>query len=184
MFQVSRNSVTTSSAFGAAQQAGVDEEADELVADRLVQQRGADRRIDTAGEAADRSTASLACPSAWSGATRVDHLGTEHRAIEAPLVVGDDGEGRTLADRDDPETRRQCLDAVAVAHPHLFLASLGPEIGEEYAFARHFDEGAAEFTMVWVATAPPSCAHIACYLYLIGRLKIGHFALGSITGLP
>src|SRR5207245_9911223 len=79
---------------------------------------------------------------------RVDHLGVEHRAVEAPLVVGHDGEGRALADRDDPEARRQRLDAVAMAHPHLLLASPGPEIGEECAFARHLDEGAAELAMV------------------------------------
>ena len=40
-------------AFVPAQQAGVDEHAGQLVADRLVQQRGDDRRIDAAGQPED-----------------------------------------------------------------------------------------------------------------------------------
>ena len=45
-------------------------------------------------------------------------------AVEAPRVVGDGGEGRALADRDDLETRRQPGHPVAMAHPDLLAALL------------------------------------------------------------
>ena len=64
-------------ALARAHQAVVDEDAGELVADRLVDQHRRDRRIDAAGEAADHPA--LADP----GADRLARLGAErgHRPV-------------------------------------------------------------------------------------------------------
>ncbi len=50
---------------------------------------------------------------------RVDHLGVELGAVEPALFVGDDREGRAVADGDDLEAGRKSGDLVAVAHPDL-----------------------------------------------------------------
>src|SRR3546814_8935193 len=44
---------------------------------------------------------------------------SEFRAIIAAFVIGDQREGRAVADRDDAKTGSESGDAVAVAHPHL-----------------------------------------------------------------
>ena len=79
---------------------------------------------------------------------RVHHFGMELHAVEAPLVVGDRGERRALAHRNDAKPRRQGLDPVAVAHPHLLAGTLGPQPGEQRAVIGDLDEGAAELAMV------------------------------------
>ena len=116
--------VTTSSASPSAQQAGIDEDAGELLAHRLVQQHRRDRGIDAAREAADDAALAdlrrdardrLAAegrhgPIAAAARDavgevlqqrralrRVHDLGMELHAVEAARVVGDGGEGRALA---------------------------------------------------------------------------------------
>ena len=66
-------------------------------------------------------------------ARRVHHFGMELHAVEAALIVGDGGEGRAVADRDDAKARRQGHDAVAMAHPHLLARALLPQPVEERA---------------------------------------------------
>src|SRR5579862_4025660 len=78
----------------------------------------------------------------------------EHRAVEAALVVGDHGERRAFAHRDDAKAGRQHLDPVAMAHPHLLAAALGPKAVEERALAGDLDEGAAEFAMIGARDPP------------------------------
>ena len=142
---------------------------------RLVQQHRRDRRIDAARQAAnDAALADLAAqprdrvvaegrhaPIAAAARDlvreilderralrRVHDLGMEHQAIEFAAIVGDGGEGRALAGRDDAKAGRRLGDAVAMAHPHLLARALGPEALEEGALADHVDEGAAELAMV------------------------------------
>ena len=74
--------------------------------------------------------------------------GWNSSAVEAPRIVGDGGERRTLADRHHAEARRQARHAVAVAHPDLLAPALAPDAVEQRAVIGHVDEGAAEFAMV------------------------------------
>ena len=129
-----------------AQQAVIDEDAGELVADRLVDQHRGDRRIDAAGQAADHPPVAHLRADARDlrvakaghrpvaaadrhvvgeiaqqlrAVRRVHHLGVEHHAVEPARVVGEGGERRALAHADHAEAGRQAGHAVAVAHPHL-----------------------------------------------------------------
>ena len=113
-------------------QPGVDEDAGELVADRLMQQHGDDGGIDAARKAendpaladllADLSDRGLAegghGPVALAAgdmarevvqklpaARRMHDFGMELDAIELPLVVGDGGKRRAVAGADDAEVR-------------------------------------------------------------------------------
>ena len=70
-------------ALAGAHQAVVDEDAGELVADRLVDQHRRDRRIDAAGEAANHP------PLADLGADRFARLGAERRHRPVALQPGD-----------------------------------------------------------------------------------------------
>src|SRR6516225_1703498 len=135
-----------------AQQAGVDKDAGQLVADRLVQQHRRDGGIDPAREAADDiSIADLTtnfvvrlgakprhCPVAAAARNLMSevaqqlgalggmcHLGMKKGAVKAPVVVSDRGIGCGLARGDRTETRRQRVDPVAMAHPHLLAPPLG-----------------------------------------------------------
>jgi hypothetical protein len=56
----------------------------------------------------------------------VHDFGVEQHAINAALVIGDRGEGRTVARRDRAEAGRQRIDLVAVAHPHLLARAFWP----------------------------------------------------------
>ncbi len=127
-----------------AQQAVIDEDAGERVADGLVQQDGGDGGIDAAGQAADhlraahlladardlgisegrhRPGAAAArdavheVPQHGRAARRMHDFGMELHAIEAPPLVGDGGVGRIAAGGDGREAFRQGRDAVAMAHP-------------------------------------------------------------------
>ena len=139
-----------------AHQAGVDEDAGELVADRLVDQDGRDRRIDAAGEAADDLR--LADPGADrrdglvlvgghrpvageagevgevlqdpGAVDRVVHLGVEHHGVEVAARVGGDREGGARRGADHREAGGELGHPVAVAHPDL-LAAGGEEAGEQ-----------------------------------------------------
>ena len=130
-----------------AQQAGIDKDAGQLVADRLVQQRRGDRGIDPARQPADdpavadpvadlrrsrRARNSRHRPVAaaardlvgeiaqqFRALRRVRHLGVKQKAVKPPLVIGDRGIGCGVAGGHRAEAGWQRLDLVAVAHPHL-----------------------------------------------------------------
>ena len=135
------------------QQAGVDENAGQLIADRLVQQHRRDCGIDATREAAhdlavpdqpadfvDRLRSELCHrPVATAagdlmgevaqqlGALGCVHdLGMEQHAVKPAAVVGDGGIGRRFARRHRPEAGRQSVDPVAVAHPHLLAPTPRP----------------------------------------------------------
>ena len=157
------------------EQAGVDEHAGELVADRLMQQQGGDRGIDAPGQAADHPAAAHLVADAHGcrlperghrpvamaagdparevleqglAARRVHDFGMELHAVDAPGVVGDRGERRGVRRRDHAKPGRQSYDLVAVAHPHL-LARAGLEHAfEQRAVPLHVDEGAAELAVM------------------------------------
>ena len=93
---------------------------------------------------------------------RVRDLGMKQRAVKPPLVVGDRGKGRALARGDRAETRRQRVDPVAMAHPHLLARALRPQPVEQQAVVEDVDKGAAEFLMLAQATRPPNSSHIVC----------------------
>ena len=136
----------------------VDEDAGQLVADRLVDQHRRDRAVDAAGKAADHpAVADLLAdlgdlggaelghrPVAGEAADvadeigeqlaavgRVDDLGVEHQAVEAPLLVGGDRVGRAFGLGDDAEALGQRLDPVAMAHPHLVALARRPQAVEQ-----------------------------------------------------
>ena len=79
---------------------------------------------------------------------RVGDLGVEHGAVEAALVVGDDGEGRALAARHGAEAGGKAGDPVAVAHPDLLARAGRPDVLGYGALAGDIDEGAAEFAVL------------------------------------
>src|SRR3546814_2375103 len=58
---------------------------------------------------------------------------SEFRAIIAAFVIGDQREGRAVADRDDAKTGSESGDAVAVAHPHLMALADVPQPVEQHA---------------------------------------------------
>ena len=124
----------------------VDEDAGQLVADRLVDQHRRDRAVDPARQAADdpagadllanlgdlggpelghRPVAGEAADVADeigeqpAAVRRVHHFGMEHQAEEAPRLVGGDGIRRAFGLGDDLEAVGKRLDPVAVAHPDL-----------------------------------------------------------------
>ena len=135
-----------------AQQAVVDEDAGELVADRLVDQHRRHRGIDAAGQPADdaavadlrrgcaRSRSSGRRP--WSSrrpardlvhevgeqlaaARRVHDLRVELHAVEPARLVGDRRERRALETATTRKPGGSRVDAVAVAHPDLSRAPFG-----------------------------------------------------------
>ncbi len=156
-------------------QAVVDEDAGQLVADRLVDQHRRDRRIDPAGEAADDATpADLSAdppnlllaegghrPVALEAGDlvqevgdqsrsirRMDDLGMEHGRVVAALLVRGDGVRRILRDGVDPEAFGQPRHPVAVAHPHRIAAALLPNAFEERTRFDDLDLGSAKFGRV------------------------------------
>ena len=155
-----------------AHQAVIDEDAGQLVADRLMDQHRRHRAVDAARKAADhlaganlladlgdlgraefghRPVAREAADMAGEigdelGAIRgVDHLGVELHAVEALFIVRDDREGRARRGGDDAEPGGERGDLVAVAHPHLMRFAFGPEAVEQRATFAHLDECPAEF---------------------------------------
>jgi hypothetical protein len=153
-------------------QAVIDEDAGQLVADRLVDQHRGDRRIDPAGQAADhrplptcaRISAILVArnsamvqsplqPQTWRTKLAIS---LRHRAcaplrggtgaVEAARLVGDHGEGRAVAGGDDAEAGGKLGHLVAVAHPHLMPLADIPQAIEQYARLGDGEEGAAEFS--------------------------------------
>ena len=157
------------------QQAGVDKDAGQLVADRLVQQNRSDRGIDPAGKTAHHVTPSdltadlvdrvvaeqrhrpvAAAPGnlvreiaeQMRALRRVHDLGVEQHAVKPTGIVGDRGVRRSLAGCNRPETQRQRVDPVAMTHPYLLAPALRPQPFEKPAFPDDVDKGAAEFLML------------------------------------
>ena len=153
----------------------IDEHAGQLVADRFVQKHRGDGAVDPARQPADhpaladlladlgdlgvaesahRPVARAAADvpreigEQFAAVGRVHDLGVEHHRIAARILVGGDGEGRAFGRRDHLEPRRQGLDPVAVAHPHLVLFADLPQPVEQGARRNHLDEGAAELLLV------------------------------------
>ena len=78
---------------------------------------------------------------------RVDDLGVELRSVIAAFVIGDQREGRAIADRDNTKTGGKFGHLVAVAHPHLMSLTNFPQSVEQHAWFGDGQEGAAEFTV-------------------------------------
>ena len=158
-----------------AQHPGVDKDAGQLVADRLVQQRRRDRRIDAARQAQhDVAVTDLAAdavedlrvkhrhrPVAAAAGNlvgevaqqfrplrRVRDLGVKQRAVKTPAVVGDRGKGGGFAGGDRAKSGRQRIDLVAMAHPHLRALALGPQPVEQQAVVENVDKRAAELLVL------------------------------------
>ena len=156
-------------------QAVVDEDAGELVADRLVDQDSGHRRVDAARKRtdhlavadllADRFNRMVAIgphrPVAldagdvvdeicqqFRAVGRVHHLGVELHGVEVAALVGDRREGRARRRADDPEALGDCGDTIAVAHPDLMARALGPDAIEQRALFLDFEKGAAKFAVV------------------------------------
>ena len=152
-------------AFVEAQQPVVDEDAGQPVADRLVDQRRGDARVDAAREAEDdlvvadlladprhRLVDVVAHHPVGLGAAdledeavqqlpalqRVRHLGMELDAVEAALLVGHAGDRAARRRRHQREAGRQRRDLVAVAHPDLehAVAFAGREVLDRLEQAR------------------------------------------------
>ena len=133
-------------AFVEPQQAVVDEDAGQAIADGAVQQRRHHGGVDTARQREQDPVA--AEPAAHPRDAVVDdrarrparpatadvvhepaqdaralpgmgHLGMELHAVEAAPFVGDAGDGRAVGGCDAREPGRQRAHAVAVAHPHV-----------------------------------------------------------------
>src|SRR2546425_1011671 len=127
-----------------AQEAVVDEDAGELLADGAVDERRGDRGIDAAGETEDHlvaahlafyfldrfryivrhapvaaAVADLAheAPEDLRALARVRHFGVELHRIEAPRLIGHAGDRAGVGRSHELEARGQRDDLVAVAHP-------------------------------------------------------------------
>ncbi len=158
-----------------AQKPVIDENARELIADRLMDQYGGNRGIDPARQPADHPTfadsrtdaldrltpegrhrpvAAATCDAMGEileerAALRgVNDLGVKLNAIKAARVIGDRREGRAVAGGDGAKPRRQRHHPIAVAHPHLLARTLGPQPLEQLAVVDHDDERAAKFAVI------------------------------------
>jgi hypothetical protein len=136
-----------------AHEAVIDENACQLLADRLVDEDSGDGAVDAAGQSADNAAgADLSLdlgdlrgakfghrPVAAKAADMADEVGEEFGAIgrvqdfrvkldavEASLVMHGGGKGRSGGLRDDAEALRQTLDPVAMAHPDLVALAWRP----------------------------------------------------------
>ena len=158
-----------------AHQTVVDEDAGQLLADRLMDQNGGDRRIDPARQPADHPVETHLLldledhlglemrhrPVALAAADfqgeiaqeprtigRVDHLHVELGGIELPRLVGDGGKGRAFAGGDHLEAWRNGGDPIAVTHPNLVALAHIPYAVEQRIGGLDLDEGLAEFAVV------------------------------------
>src|SRR5262249_30304792 len=113
---------------------------------------GAPQRI----RAADLAHEALEEPRALCG---VGDLGMELHAVEVASFVAHGGERYAGGRRADPEARRQCIDPIAVTHPHIEHRTAGRaaavrEIVEKSRGAGHGYFGVAEFTLAGGSDAP------------------------------
>ena len=140
----------------AAQQTGVDEHTRELVADRLVHERGRDRRVDTTRQPADHALGSDLRADLVDARSMIDtlvhvgrqpaaskrnalrislpvlgvrDLGVELDRVDAAVAVFDDRGRRGLRAAGHDEARRRLRHRVEVAHPDDLLGGL---VGEQY----------------------------------------------------
>ena len=150
----------------------IDEDAGELVADRLVDQHRRDRGIDAAGQPADHLAAANLRADRLDGALAVgghrpasgtaadiqreagqqcaallgmNDLGMELHAIEPPVVIRHGGERRACRGRHHTEPRRQRGDMVAMAHPDGARRAGRPQPVEQPAAIGDFQRRAPEF---------------------------------------
>ena len=153
----------------------IDENAGELVADRLVDQHRGDRRIDAARQPADHPALADAgadrlarlgaerghrpialqtrdlvdeIPDQSRAVGRMRDLGMEHQAVIAARLVGDQRERRIFGGADARKSRRQPGDAVAMAHPDDMAFAGFPEALEQRAGRADGDFRPAEFAMM------------------------------------
>ncbi len=163
----SRNVSSTCSASPRRSKPGVDEHARELVADRLVHERGRDRGVDAARQPADHPLGADLGADLGDGvlddrdvrprgpAARgveeerledlhavlgVRDLGMELHAVDAAVAVFEPGDGYRVGARGHGEAGRRGGDRVAVAHPHDLVDR---EIGEQQRRALDVQLGAA-----------------------------------------
>ena len=136
-----------------AHQPVVDEDAGQLIADRLMNEHCGNRGVDAARQPADnlaitnlranffdlglaefghRPLAGEAADMAheigqqFSAVGGMNHLGVELRAVIFALFVGDDRKRRPIACRDDLETGCKARDLVTMAHPDLMTFAVLP----------------------------------------------------------
>ena len=154
-----------------AKKAVVDENAGQLVADRLVKEDGGNRGIHAARQAADdflvtHLFADLRDRLLAVGAHgpialapgdidevliellavgRVMHFRVELHRVEMARDVGGDGERRVGRGTVDLEARGDFADMIAVAHPHLLAVGLEPAVQQIEPVVLRRDEGTAEF---------------------------------------
>ena len=164
----------------------IDEDAGELVADRLVDEQRGDGRIDPAGQPADHpalahlraDAGDLAVAEMGHGPRagaagdglheigeqrgafrRVHHLGVELDAVEPARIVGDGRERRAGRDADGAEAGRQPRHAVAMAHPYRRpLADLEHAV-EQRRIVDDLKLGAAELAVVPALDHPAEGRH-------------------------
>ena len=141
-------------ALALAQQSVVDEDADELVADGLVHERGRDGGVDAARQAADHAAGAdlradaldllgddvAAVPVGGEPRGLVEEvlddplavvgvldLGMPLHAVQAALVAAERGDRGGRRRGEHVEALRGLRDLVAVAHPHVLLGGLAAE---------------------------------------------------------
>ena len=165
-------------AFLPAQQAGIDENAGQLLADRTMQQGGDDRGIDAAGEAQDdlvvadllahsgdlvvddvgrrpqrAAAADLGDEAAQQGLAlaRMGDFGMELHAVPVLVLVGHRGDRNAIGARGDDESRRGGGDMIAMAHPDVQtrrLARMIIETMQQHIAGNHLDFGMTEFARI------------------------------------
>ena len=168
-----------------AQEAVVDEDARELVADRLVHEERRDGGVDAAGERAQHALRADGCADPRDlllddgggrprrrrardlveevledllPVRRVHDLGVELDAVEPPRAILEGGDRGRRRAGSDLGSRRRRRDRVAVAHPHGLL---GREVVEELGLAG-LELGLAELGRPVRSTTPPRSRAMSC----------------------
>ena len=145
------------------EQAGIDEDAGELIAYRAVHEGGGDRRIDAAGQSADHLRPADGAPNFVDltlderarrpsrlgfadaeekvrdeliAARRVRHFRVELNAVDRPLTVSHRRDRDTAARRGHDVVRGRSVDVIAMTHPYRHPLMLGEAVEES---ARLFD---------------------------------------------
>ena len=191
------------------QQAVIDKDTGQLLADRLVDQHRRHRGIHPARQAADHLAVShlRADRLDRTGAVRghrpasrtaadpqrktrqqraailgMDHLGMELHAVIAALVIRHGGKGRAGGCGDNPEPGRQLGDMVAMAHPDGAGLACRPQPFEQGAALADLERGAAELAAG--AGLDPSAKLLAHGLLAITdaenrHIKVEHLLRGA-----
>jgi len=79
---------------------------------------------------------------------RMHHFGVELHGVEFARVVGDEGVRGVFGFANDAEAVGKPRDAVAVAHPHLFMRAVVPHARRDRRGGDDVDIGAAKFAVV------------------------------------